>query len=48
MKKLIIGIAIAAIAAGSAFAQEKTVRMGTEGAYEPYNFVNDKGEIDGF
>jgi polar amino acid transport system substrate-binding protein len=48
MKKLIIGIAIAAITAGSAFAQEKTVRMGTEGAYEPYNFVNDKGEIDGF
>ena len=26
----------------------KTVRMGTEGAYPPYNFINDAGEIDGF
>lgn len=25
-----------------------TVRMGTEGAYPPYNFVNDNGEVDGF
>ena len=25
-----------------------TVRMGTEGAYPPYNFINDNGEIDGF
>ncbi|MBZ0128232.1 MAG: transporter substrate-binding domain-containing protein [Rhodobacteraceae bacterium] len=25
-----------------------TVRMGTEGAYPPYNFINDKGEVDGF
>jgi len=24
------------------------VRMGTEGAYPPYNFINDAGEIDGF
>ena len=22
--------------------------MGTEGAYEPYNFINDAGEVDGF
>jgi polar amino acid transport system substrate-binding protein len=22
--------------------------MGTEGAYPPYNFINDKGELDGF
>lgn len=48
MKKLIIGLAVAAFAASAAQAQEKTIRMGTEGAYEPYNFVNDKGEIDGF
>ncbi len=48
MRRLIIGLAIAAFAAGSAMAQDKTIRMGTEGAYEPYNFVNDKGEIDGF
>ena len=25
-----------------------TVRMGTEGAYPPYNFINDQGEVDGF
>lgn len=24
------------------------VRMGTEGAYPPYNFINDDGEVDGF
>ena len=24
-----------------------TVRMGTEGAYPPFNFINDDGEIDG-
>ncbi len=24
------------------------VRMGTEGAYPPYNFINDQGEVDGF
>ena len=24
-----------------------TVRMGTEGAYPPYNFINDDGEVDG-
>jgi len=46
MKKLIISAIFAAVAAGSAYAQD--VRMGTEGAYPPYNFVNDAGEIDGF
>ena len=24
------------------------VRMGTEGAYPPYNFINEAGEVDGF
>ena len=24
------------------------VRMGTEGAYPPYNYINDDGEVDGF
>ncbi len=24
------------------------VRMGTEGAYAPWNFINDAGEVDGF
>lgn len=47
MKKLILGTAILALTAGIAAAGD-VVRMGTEGAYEPWNFVNDKGEIDGF
>jgi len=48
MKKLILTTAAAAIAATGAFAQD-VVRMGTEGAYPPWNFINDAtGEIDGF
>jgi len=46
MKHLILSTAIALVA-GGAYAQD-TVRMGTEGAYPPYNFINDNGEIDGF
>jgi polar amino acid transport system substrate-binding protein len=46
MKKLLIAAAALALTAGLAGAQ--TVRMGTEGAYPPYNFINDKGEVDGF
>lgn len=46
MKKILIAAMIAVFASGSAYAQ--TVRMGTEGAYPPYNFINDKGEIDGY
>ncbi len=26
----------------------EAVRMGTEGAYPPYNFIDDEGEVDGF
>ena len=47
MKKLIIATAAAALAAGAALAQD-TIRMGTEGAYPPYNFIDDSGEIAGF
>ena len=46
MKHFLLTAALA-LAAGGAFAQD-TVRMGTEGAYPPYNFINDSGEIDGF
>ena len=46
MKKLILGTAALALSAGLAWAD--TVRMGTEGAYPPYNFINDAGEVDGF
>lgn len=46
MKNLILSAAILAMSAGLAAAQ--TVRLGTEGAYPPFNFINDKGEVDGF
>ncbi|OUS05091.1 amino acid ABC transporter [Rhodobacterales bacterium 52_120_T64] len=45
MKKIILAATIAAFVAGSVAAD--TVRMGTEGAYPPYNFINDDGEVDG-
>ncbi|WP_372885521.1 transporter substrate-binding domain-containing protein [Shimia sp.] len=50
MKKLILSTAALALAAGFAMADGhgKTIRMGTEGAYPPYNFLNDAGEVDGF
>lgn len=35
------------LATGQAWAQD-TVRMGSEGAYPPYNFINDQNELDGF
>jgi len=47
MKKLILTTAALALTAGTALAQD-VVRLGTEGAYEPWNFINDDGEIDGF
>ena len=46
MKSLILGTAALALTAGMGLAE--TVRLGTEGAYAPWNFVNDAGEIDGF
>ncbi|WP_109311987.1 transporter substrate-binding domain-containing protein [Ruegeria sp. AU67] len=46
MKNLILTTAALALSAGMAMAD--TVRMGTEGAYPPWNFINDAGEIDGF
>ena len=46
MNKLILTTAAFALTAGMSFAD--TVRMGTEGAYKPYNYINDDGELDGF
>ena len=47
MKHLILSASLLALCAGAASAQD-VVRMGTEGAYPPYNFINDNGEIAGF
>jgi polar amino acid transport system substrate-binding protein len=46
--KILIGALVVSLAAGAAMAQGTTVRIGTEGAYPPYNLINDKGEVDGF
>jgi len=50
MKNLILTTAALALSAAMALAEshETTVRLGTEGAYAPYNFINDSGEVDGF
>ncbi|MEX3016313.1 transporter substrate-binding domain-containing protein [Gymnodinialimonas hymeniacidonis] len=48
MKKLILATTALTLTAGMAFADgHSVVRMGTEGAYPPYNFINDDGEVDG-
>ena len=46
MKKLLLATTLLALGTGLAAAQ--TVRLGTEGAYPPYNFINDAGEVAGF
>lgn len=46
MKNLLLATALTALS-GAAFAQD-VVRLGTEGAYPPFNFINDAGEIAGF
>lgn len=46
MKKLALA-AMLALSAGGASAQQ-VIRIGTEGAYAPYNFINDSGKLDGY
>lgn len=49
MKNLILSTAAFAVVAGMAYAgSHSVVRMGTEGAYPPWNLINDNGEVDGF
>jgi polar amino acid transport system substrate-binding protein len=47
MKKILLATALVALGTGLATAQD-VVRLGTEGAYPPFNFINDAGEIAGF
>lgn len=48
MRKLILGTAALALSAGMALAQD-VVRIGTEGAYEPYNYIDQAtGKLAGF
>ena len=50
MNRLTLLVALALLVAGvlSCSSQAETVRIATEGAYPPYNFVNDSGQLDGF
>jgi len=48
MKKLTLSLAALALSGTAALAQD-VVRMGTEGLYPPFNFINDAtGQLDGF
>jgi polar amino acid transport system substrate-binding protein len=48
MKTLLVTTAALVFAASGSLAQD-VVRIGSEGAYPPYNFINDAtGELDGF
>ena len=46
--KAVFALAILIVACLSCGGETGAVRMGTEGAYPPYNFINDDGEVDGF
>ena len=46
MKRLLTATALVAIS--SAAQAQDIVRLGTEGAYPPYNFINDAGQVAGF
>ncbi len=48
MKTFVTAALVSVLATSAAFAGGHSVRMGTEGAYPPYNFINDAGEVDGF
>ena len=48
MVKPVFAITILVAACLSCIGGSDAVKMGTEGAYPPYNFINDDGEVDGF
>ena len=46
--KMLCAIAILVILPVSACARMETVRIGTEGAYPPFAYINDDGQLEGF
>ena len=49
MKSILLTTVAVTLTATLAMADgHSVVRMGTEGAYPPWNFINDAGEVDGF
>ncbi|KAB0264084.1 lysine/arginine/ornithine ABC transporter substrate-binding protein [Microvirga brassicacearum] len=43
-----LGLLASALAIGSAAAQDKTIKIATEGAYAPWNFTGAGGKLEGF
>jgi octopine/nopaline transport system substrate-binding protein len=48
LKALGLGLLASALALGGASAQDKTVKIATEGAYAPWNFTGAGGKLEGF
>ncbi|MCS4503194.1 ABC transporter arginine-binding protein 1 [wastewater metagenome] len=48
IKQLIVTAALAAGLAGTAAHAGDTIRIATEGAYPPFNFIDESGEVKGF
>ena len=48
MIRFILGLAVVLSLAVACNGASDVVRMGTEGAYPPYNYINDAGELVGF
>lgn len=49
MKNILLSSAALALTSSIAMADgHAVVRLGTEGAYAPWNFINDAGDVDGF
>ncbi|HEV7250978.1 MAG TPA: ABC transporter substrate-binding protein [Shinella sp.] len=48
MKKLLLALALAGSTLLSAQASAQTLKIGTEGAYPPFNFQDSAGNLDGF
>jgi lysine-arginine-ornithine-binding protein len=48
VKKIISAIFIAVVMSTGALAEDRTVRMGTEGYYPPFNFFDSAGAVKGF
>ncbi|MGO4571396.1 ABC transporter substrate-binding protein, partial [Microvirga sp. 2TAF3] len=47
-KTVSLGLLASALAMGGAVAQDKTVKIATEGAYAPWNFTGAGGKLEGF
>lgn len=48
MKNIFFATMMLAVSSVAIAADDAVVRLGTEGAYPPWNFLNDAGEVDGF